>query len=310
MPVARGGEQALFVGAEAEGRFLDEELLEVRQELVQGRVEQAHGDVQSVHRLEDAEKVLALDFQQALQRALVVGVVVGEDHLAHHRQAVGTQEHVLGAAEPNALRAAFARGPGVGGRVGVGPHRQMSRPHLVGPSEQRRHLRRRGVTGEGNPSPHHGAGRAFEGQPVALGDDLGPHPGAVAVEDELARPDDGRNSPAARHDGRVTHQAAARGHDPLADQETRDVIGRGLGAHQDHRFTARVRGHRGLGAEVGPTDGRAGRRGQARGEDLVARVGREARVQDLGEVVGRDARHRFFAGQGDALVGDHVDRDA
>jgi len=51
---------------------------------------------------------------------------VGQDHAAHHREPVFAQEHVLGAAQPDALGPECA---GVGcilAGVGVGPHRQVT----------------------------------------------------------------------------------------------------------------------------------------------------------------------------------------
>ena len=47
-----------------------------------------------------------------------------QDHLLHDRQALVAEEHVLGAAEADALGAELARPGGVGRRVGVGAHAQ------------------------------------------------------------------------------------------------------------------------------------------------------------------------------------------
>ena len=67
----------------------------------------------------------------ALSRAVRVG---GEDHLAHGGDALVVEEHVLGAAEADALGAEVARGARVERRVGVGAHAQ--RAHLVGPHHE------------------------------------------------------------------------------------------------------------------------------------------------------------------------------
>ena len=66
--------------------------------------------------------------------ALALGVGVGEDHLAHHRDARGVEEHVLGAAEPEAVDAEVARHARLGGGVGVGAHPEVAGG--VGPVEQ------------------------------------------------------------------------------------------------------------------------------------------------------------------------------
>ena len=76
-------------------------------------------------------KSLALHGQQLGERLLATLDVVGEDHLAHGGDAVAAEEHVLRAAEADALR---AEGDGVGrlvGLVGVGAHQQLA--PLVGP---------------------------------------------------------------------------------------------------------------------------------------------------------------------------------
>ena len=65
-----------------------------------------------------------------------VGGVVGHDHALHDRQAVVPLEHVLGAAEADALGAELPGAGGVLGRVGVGAHRH--RAGAVGPLEDRR----------------------------------------------------------------------------------------------------------------------------------------------------------------------------
>ena len=59
---------------------------------------------------------------------------IGQDHLAHRDDAVGVEEHVLGAAKPDAFGAEFARRGGVGGRVGIGAHLQGA--HRIGPAHQ------------------------------------------------------------------------------------------------------------------------------------------------------------------------------
>ena len=79
-------------------------LLERRQELVQRRVEQADRHRQPGHRLEDPLEVALLDRQQLVERRPPAVLVLGQDHLAHDREALLGHEHVLGAAEADALR--------------------------------------------------------------------------------------------------------------------------------------------------------------------------------------------------------------
>ena len=49
-----------------------------------------------------------------------------EDHAAHDRQAVFGEEHVLGAAQADALRAELAGDGRVGAGVGVGAHADLA----------------------------------------------------------------------------------------------------------------------------------------------------------------------------------------
>ena len=103
------------------------QLGDVGQELVQRRVEQPDRDGQPVHRLEDADEVLALQRQQLGELTLLLLVGVGEDQPLDQVPALA-EEHVLGAAQPDALRAEAPGARGVLGVVGVGAHRHPPRP--------------------------------------------------------------------------------------------------------------------------------------------------------------------------------------
>ena len=107
-----------------------DELGEVGQELVQRRVEQPDGDRQAVHRLEDADEVLALQRQQLRQFGLAGSSSVSARISRSTSCAALAEEHVLGAAQADALRAEPAGPRGVLGVVGVGPHRHP--PRAVG----------------------------------------------------------------------------------------------------------------------------------------------------------------------------------
>src|SRR5450830_43169 len=80
-------------------------VLGVRHELVQRRVERAYGHRALAHHAEDAFEVAALHRQELGERLLASGDGVREDHLAHRRDALAAEEHVLGAAEADALGA-------------------------------------------------------------------------------------------------------------------------------------------------------------------------------------------------------------
>ena len=93
---------------------------------MQRRVEQANGDRQRFHRLEQADEVSALHGQQLLQCVAAVLLVVGKDHRAHVLDAVFGKEHVLGAAQADAFGAECSCLPGVAGNVGVGADFQLA----------------------------------------------------------------------------------------------------------------------------------------------------------------------------------------
>ena len=57
---------------------------------------------------------------------------LGHDHLAHRVDPVALEEHMLGAAQPNAFGAELARHARIVRRVGVGAHAQLA--ELVGPA--------------------------------------------------------------------------------------------------------------------------------------------------------------------------------
>ena len=127
-------------------------LLERRQELVQRRVEQADRDREAGHRLEDALEVALLHRQQPGERRAARLLGAREDHLAHDRQPVLGHEHVLGAAEADALGAELAGLGGVLGRVGVGAHAHAGAPRRPTRGWSRSSRRSRGGTSGAAPS--------------------------------------------------------------------------------------------------------------------------------------------------------------
>ena len=81
---------------------LDREVGEVGEELVQRRVEEPDGDRQAVHGLEDLDEVGPLERQQLVEDLLALLVGLGEDEVLDE-QAAFAEEHVLGAAQADAL---------------------------------------------------------------------------------------------------------------------------------------------------------------------------------------------------------------
>ena len=145
-------------------------LLLVRQELVQRRIEQADGHRQSGHDLEQRLEVGALHGQHLGERLAAAGLVVGADHLAHGEDAAFLEEHVLGAAEPDALGAELAGLARLARRVGVGAHAQ--RPRLVGPAHDGGEVARQLRLAHLHPALEHLALAAVDGDDVALPEHL------------------------------------------------------------------------------------------------------------------------------------------
>ncbi len=170
---------------------LDELIVEVRQELVQRRIDQPDHDRQRIHGLEDALEVALLEDLQlghrgierrdglalvGAQRLAGGGLRLGpgrdtgnEDRAAHDLQPVTLAEHVLGSAQADALGTIAARLGGLLWLVRVRPDAHA--PDLVRPAEDRLELRlvleprldRRECT------QVEVARRAVEAQPGALG---------------------------------------------------------------------------------------------------------------------------------------------
>ena len=87
------------------------------------------------HRLEDPLEVGLLDGQEPVERGAPALLVRRQDHLADELEPLRLGEHVLGAAEADALGAELARLGRVGRRVGVRAYLQPS--DRVGPLEDR-----------------------------------------------------------------------------------------------------------------------------------------------------------------------------
>mmetsp|Transcript_6007 Transcript_6007/g.8263 ORF Transcript_6007/g.8263 Transcript_6007/m.8263 type:complete len:346 (+) Transcript_6007:496-1533(+) len=121
-------------GAAERGRELLALGLGVRQELVQGGVQQPDHDGEPVHRPEDALEVAALEGEQLGEGPLAAGLVEGEDHLAHGPDALLLEEHVLRARQPDALRTKLSCKRGVLRGVGIGQDAQGA--ELVSKLEQ------------------------------------------------------------------------------------------------------------------------------------------------------------------------------
>ena len=195
---------------------------------------------------------------------------VGQDHPPHDRQAVLAEEHVLGAAQADALGAELAGVGGVGAVVGVGPHGELALADLVGPAEDRRRTRRAA-------RPRTSATSPSTTSPVVPSIEITSPSRTTTSPDGERRPSiwtasapttAGLPQPRATTAAWLT-QAAPGGEDALGDHHAVHVLGRRLAAHEDH-VLAPLGGVGGVvGGEVDPADGGTRRRAQALGDDRV-----------------------------------------
>ena len=214
-------------------RHLGDFLLGVRQKFVQRRIEQPDRHRQAAHDLEQLDEIGALHRQKLGERGAARRLVVGQNHLAHGADAILVEEHMLGAAQPDAFGAEFDRGARVGRRVGIGAHFQFA--HAVGPFHQRgefageRRLEHRHLAGQ------HLAGRAVDGEHVALFQRraAGRHGLRAVIDAQRAGAGDAGLAHAARDHGRMRGHAAARGQDAFGGVHAVNVLRRGFDPHQD-----------------------------------------------------------------------------
>ncbi len=167
--------------------------------------------------------------------------VFGQNHGLHVRDAIGREEHVLGAAQADAFGAELARGFGVARNIGIGAHAEIA-AKLVGPLHELDEQGRLGIGlfGLGLAEINVGGG-AVERNPVALFDDdvFGSHLHRelllVLFDMQRARSNYARQTHAARNHRRVARLAAHRGEHARRNFHAVNVVGRGFLADQDHR---------------------------------------------------------------------------
>ena len=293
----------------------------VRDELVQGRVEQADGALAAIERLEHALEVAALKREEGGEGGIVLGegglelrlegglfgggggggkgflelldLLGHEDHAAEGHDAVFGEEHVLGAAEADALGAEADGHLGVARGVGVGAHAHgailVGQGHDFG--EGAGEL---GVAGL-DAALIHLAGGAVEGNPVALAEgDIAHLEGlGLGIDERVAAAGHAALAHAAGDDGGVAGHAAAGGEDALGADHAGDVFGGGLGAAEDDLLAELALGLGVLGGEDDGAGGDARGGGQAGGDDLGLLLGQGVKdgVEELVELLGLHAQH-------------------
>ena len=311
---------------------LDLELGELGQELVQRRVDQAHGHRLTVHDLEHCQEVFLLQLLQGIECFLTLsGTFLGQDDALNQRT-TRAQEHMLGTAQADALCTELQCALRVLGGVGVGAHLQAT--HLVGVGEDAVDgLDQFGGTGiasccsqasfeavaqvGGHRGVGHGdltqedlTGLAIDCDGVFAGQDAacdGDGSGLGVDLKSFSATDTGLTHAARNHSG-VRGLATAGGQNALGCDHTGQVVGVGFAADQ-HALDACC--CRGLGLSIVEDDAADGcTRGgghTASNEFLGCRC-IELREHQLGELVTGHAAQGLVAG--DELFVDQLDGDA
>ena len=291
-------------------RDFNHKLLALREKLVKRRIQGAHDHRIAVHDLEEFDEVSALHGQQLGERSRARLIVFGEDHLAHVRDALRLEEHVLGAAQSDALRAERARRLGIARSLGIRAHTRLAVPvdelHELGKVARGRvGIDRGGLPGE------HFARRAVNGNPVSsaqfvtVARDLA----GLGIDVDIACSGHARRAHAARHDCGVRGHAAPRREDALGRFHAMNVFGGRFGAHEHDGTALGGLGNSVVGREHDPPDGGARRGGQTYRESrqLVLRRRFDDRMQELVQVLRLDAHDSLPVV--DQALANHVHRE-
>src|SRR5271156_372710 len=248
----------------------------VGNEFMQRRIDQADGDRESVHGFEDADEVATLERKQLVQRLDASLPIVRQDHLLNGTLALVTlfgmleigEEHVLGAAQPDALGTEFASFARILRRVRIGADAQAT--DAIGPLHQ--YFVR---LGQGRHNQWHRAFvdhafTAVESDPLAFFNGLAAcrHFLRRVVDFQFLRANDATLAPATGHHGGVTGLAARGGEDALRDRHATDIFGAGLATHQNNFLTFGGPSFGFVGGENYFTDCGAGNSVDAGGDDF------------------------------------------
>src|SRR2546425_10913961 len=148
---------------------------------------------------------------------------------SHQRDAIALEEHVLGAAQPDALRSELACPARVGRYVGIGAHAHP--PPRVSPLHQRAEFLAHFRRDELGRAEDHATGGAVHGDHLAALDGSSVHAESArsGIDVQLFGADNARLAHAAGHDGRVAGHPAASGEYGARGNDAVEVLGWRLG---------------------------------------------------------------------------------
>ena len=209
---------------------------------MQGRVEQPDADRQTVHQPEKMCEIFDLQRHQPFQRGRAPLGVFGKDHLAHQRQTVFLEEHMLGPAKPDTL--GLKRPCHLGFGIGVGIRAHFDVTLVVRPGQERVEGVVQFGLHQGHLTRQKDTRRAIQRDHLAFLEDAAirsRHGLLPSVQGDLRGPNDTRQAQSPRHHGRMAGHPAPLGQDALGGMHAPDVFGRGFASHQDHRLAPRRR---------------------------------------------------------------------
>ena len=243
-------------------------VLGVGNELVKRRIEETDRDGLAVECLEELLEVVLLIGKNLRERETALLDRVGADHFAERRDTALREEHVLGTAKPDALGAELAGLLGVARRIGVGADFKFA--ELVGPHHDATELADDGRVDRRDDAVVDIAGRAVDGEPVALLEGLAGKDELLVllIHDDFLTARNAALAHAAGYDGRVGRHASADGQDTLGGLHALNVLGRSLETHENDLLAATLPRLGVGGREDDLSAGGAGRRGKTAADRL------------------------------------------
>ncbi len=213
---------------------LDLKLAGAVEELVQRRIEQADRYRHAVHGLENAQVVADLHVEQLRKLLVALVLVLGEDVVLDDHLPLA-EEHVLGAAQADALRAELATEGCIIGSVGVcsDTHRsELIRPLRIWSKSPVTS----GLTSETGPTTSTPMVPSIEIDVALVNLDVGAADASdlvLGIDLELLNAAHAWLAHSARDDSRVTRLAAVRREDALRSVHAVQVVGVCLPAHEN-----------------------------------------------------------------------------
>mmetsp|Transcript_48308 Transcript_48308/g.155723 ORF Transcript_48308/g.155723 Transcript_48308/m.155723 type:complete len:444 (-) Transcript_48308:185-1516(-) len=255
--------------------------LGVRNELVQGRVEQAHRHGQPVHDGEELHHVRALHDQELVQGCPAAGLIQSQYHLAHRHDAVALEKHVLSAHEPDAFCTEISGGPGVCRSLGVGANLHTS--EAIRPLHDRAEVATQLRGHRGDLTKHHLPRSAIDREHVSRShhelSDMQVLRGIV--HSNCTSSGDARTSHATCHHSSMARHASTRSQDALGRVNAPNVFRTGLDADKQHALPGRAESFGFIGRKDHFAAGCARRGREPLGHNVPGSIGVQSRMQNL-----------------------------